>query len=47
MEVQFYQAKLNLNLVSKAMIQDDPRTLLGWIQLSCDMEYQEQVVNLI
>lgn len=32
-KVQFYRAGMNVNLFEKARVQNDPCTLLGWIQL--------------
>lgn len=47
MKVEFYQASLNPDLVEKEMAQDDPHTLLGSIQLACEIETWEQVVKLL
>lgn len=41
-EVQFYQAGLNPELVAKALIQDDPEALLGWMQLASEVGNCEQ-----
>lgn len=46
-KIQFYYASLNTDLVAKAMVQDDLKTLLEWIQLTCEAEKQELVVKLI
>lgn len=47
MKVRFCRVGLNTHLVKKAVFQDDPCTLLGWIQLTCKVENEVQIVKLI
>lgn len=41
-KLQLFRAGLNVKLVEKALVQDDPPMLLGWIQLVWEVENQEQ-----
>lgn len=46
-KVQFFQVGLDAHLVQRAGIQDDLQTLLAWIQLACEVENCEELVDLI
>lgn len=47
MKVDYYGSGLNADLVIKALSQDDPPTLVGWIQLACEAENWNQLVKMI
>lgn len=46
-KVQFFCGGLNVHLVKKSLIQNNPQILLGWIQLAFQVENHEQLVVII
>lgn len=47
MKINYYQKGLNVYLVTKALTQEDPRTLVRWRQLACEVENWAQMVEAI
>lgn len=47
MKMEYYRNGLSLDLVAKALAQDDSITLVGWVQLACEVENREQTVRMI
>ncbi|XP_054857093.1 formin-1-like [Eublepharis macularius] len=46
-KIVMFRNGMNPRLLNPALMQDDPPTLMGWIQLACEVENRTQVVRLV